>query len=511
MENRMKGGGGMSERRAGILLSYFNLVLHAAIGFFYVPLLLHFIGKNGYGLYQLMGSLAAYLSVMDFGLSSVVTRFYVKYKALGDGRGMENLLALALRGYLLMEAALLFVGGVVYFFLEELFGASLTAAELAEARPMVLVLLLNVALSLSLAVFNAAIQAHERFAFFNGVVTLQLLAQPAAVVLFLMESPYALTVVIAQTFVSVIFCAARVWYCFSRLHVKIRFHFWDRELFYDFRKLASSVFLVTLVDLIFEKSNHMILGIESGTAAVAVYSVVTLIMMNYRQLSTSVSGVYLPLVTGMVARGESARELDAVMRRVGRWQFYILALAGTGFIIFGRQFIAFWTGAGFEDAYWMTLFIIIPYTVELIQNIGLDILQARNQYGFRAKIYLAAGIFSVVLATALAKRYGGLGCAFATGLAMFLGNGLAMNWFYKNEIGLDIGGFWKEIARIASPVFLCGAGGFWAEALLASPSFLYFLVKIAAYTALYVLVLYHFAMPEEDKEKLRDLMKMHNA
>ena len=81
----------MNERKIGILLSYTNILLNAVLGFIYVPILLHYIGKSEYGLYQLMGSLIAYFSVMDFGLSATVIRFYTKYKALKDYRGMENL------------------------------------------------------------------------------------------------------------------------------------------------------------------------------------------------------------------------------------------------------------------------------------------------------------------------------------------------------------------------------------------------------------------------------------
>lgn len=89
----------MNQRKFGIFLSYLNIMLHAFIGFLYVPILLHYIGKSEYGLYQLMGSLIAYFSIMDFGLTAAVIRFYTKYKALNNQKGMENILALSLRGY----------------------------------------------------------------------------------------------------------------------------------------------------------------------------------------------------------------------------------------------------------------------------------------------------------------------------------------------------------------------------------------------------------------------------
>ena len=84
----------MNQRKIGIFLSYLNILLLAVLGFIYVPILLHYIGKNEYGLYQLIGSLIAYFSIMDFGLTAAVTRFYTKYKALKDQVGMENILAI---------------------------------------------------------------------------------------------------------------------------------------------------------------------------------------------------------------------------------------------------------------------------------------------------------------------------------------------------------------------------------------------------------------------------------
>lgn len=86
----------MNERKIGIVISYVNIFLHALVGFLYVPLLLFYIGSSGYGLYQLIGSFIAYFSIMDFGLTAAVVRFYAKYKALNDIAGMENILAISL-------------------------------------------------------------------------------------------------------------------------------------------------------------------------------------------------------------------------------------------------------------------------------------------------------------------------------------------------------------------------------------------------------------------------------
>lgn len=114
-----------TERRIGILMSYANLILQAGIGFIYVSLLLHYIGQAEYGLYQLIGSIIAYFGVMDFGLSTVVMRFYARYRALSYRRGMENILAIAQALFAVVTAIALGIGAVCYGYLDDIFGASL--------------------------------------------------------------------------------------------------------------------------------------------------------------------------------------------------------------------------------------------------------------------------------------------------------------------------------------------------------------------------------------------------
>lgn len=497
----------MNERKIGILLSYLNIALHAIVGFLYVPILLHYIGKSEYGLYQLIGSLIAYFSIMDFGLTAAVTRFYTKYKALKDMVGMENILAISLYGYGGATVISLLVGIVCYWNLDGIFGASMTAGELQEARQMFLLLLFNIVVSLSTMVFRSVINAHEKFLFLKGLETVQLILQPALVILILQKYPTAMAVAVAQTVLNVGLILARVYYCFARLHITIQFHYWNQELFHDFKKLALSVFVVTLIDQVFWKTNQIILGIVQGTAAVAVYSIASLIYMNYMALSTAISGVYLPHITEMVAQRKPMRELSALFIQIGRWQYYLLALVATGFMIFGRQFIQLWAGPGFEESYWITILIILPFTVDLIQNIGLAILQAMNRYDFRAKIYLLTGVLNLVLAIPLGMKYGGIGCAVATGFSMLMGNGVVMNYFYKKYIGLDIPEFWKEIGKITLRVGICLVIGYGVDHVVPGSGKVVFLLKVLGYTLLYGVTVYVTAMSPEEKEKVREIGK----
>lgn len=498
----------MNQRKLGIFLSYLNITLQSLLGFLYIPILLHYIGKSEYGLYQLMGSLIAYFGIMDFGLSAAVIRFYAKYLALKDRVGMENTLAIALRCYGAVMGVMLIAGGAVYTMLDAAFSGSMTAGEVAEAKDIFLLLLLNIVITLSTMVFRSVINAHERFLFLKGLETVQLVLQPMLVVLLLMHHPSAFSVALVQTGLNLVLSFARVYYCFAKLHVRIRYHYWSHELMVAFRRLALSVFAVTLIDQVFWKTNQIILGIISGTAAVAVYSIASLIYMNYMALSTAISGVYLPHVTGMVARKEPISSLSDLFIQIGRWQYYLLALVATGFIIFGKQFIALWAGPGFEDSYIITLLIILPFTVDLIQNIGLAIMQAMNRYDFRARIYFLTGILNLLLAIPLGIKYGGIGCAMATGISMIVGNGFILNWYYAKEIHLAIASFWSQIGRISLVTGVCLVIGYATNVYLWTQGGVGpFVLKAAMYSILYMVMIYAFAMNQMEREKIQAVLR----
>lgn len=496
----------MDEKKFGIILSYVNIILHALIGFMYVPLLLFYIGTNEYGLYQLIGSFIAYFSVMDFGLTAAVVRFYSKYKAVEDKISMENVLALAIRGYGLVGLFITIVGLVFYLHIDKLFCNSLSNDDIYIAKQLFLLLLFNILITITTMVFRAVINAHEKFIVLKSLDLLQLILQPIVVYLVLQRYPCALSVAIVQTVLNICLICTRIFYCKKCLNIKIKYHYWNYELYHGFSRLALWIFVERIVDQIFFKTNQIVLGIVSGTSSVAVYSISSLIYMNYMALSTAISGVYLPHITAIIAKKSPMSSLSELFIRIGRLQYFLLALVASGFVIFGQQFIQFWAGDSFGDAYLITLLIIIPFTVDLIQNIGLAIMQAQNKYDFRAKVYFVMGIFNLCLAIPLAIKYGGIGCAFATGLAMFLGNGLIMNWYYYKITKLDILRFWREIGWISIWVVALTIIGYLANTTIMSESKLLFISKIAVYTVVYLIVLYVGCMNDEEKAKVRGVL-----
>ena len=105
----------------------------------------------------------------------------------------------------------------------------------------------------------------------------------------------------------------------------------------------------------------------------------------------------------------------------------------SGFILFGREFIALWAGKDYSIAYAIVLVLIIPAAIPNMQSIGVLIMQAMNKHQFRAILYLICAILNVCMSIPAGIKYGPLGCAACTGITTFLTSGMILNWYYKSK------------------------------------------------------------------------------
>ena len=341
------------------------------------------------------------------------------------------------------------IGLIFYFSIPYIFGATLEPSMIGRAQNIFLLLLLNLLVLFASKVFDAVIISEERFIFHRSVSLLQILLQPFAIIGMIMIYPSALSVVLVQTIFNVVLVIVKVLYCHNKLGTQLVYRGWDNEIILAMRNLSLSMFVEAIVDQVFWQSNQLLLGMKMGTESVAIYAIASQIYINYMNISLAISSTLLPKITAMVTNRCSDEEFQSLFLKIGRLQFYLLSLILSGFIVFGHSFLYYWVGDGFDLVYIITLLIIAPFTIDLIQNVGLAIMQARNVYHVRAVVYVLVGTLNIVLAYFLIDSYGIVGGAVATGFSMLLGNGFIMNVYYQRYMKLNIIRFWKEIFRLS--------------------------------------------------------------
>ena len=500
----------MNQRKAGILLAYVCTATHIIANLLYIPILLNRIGQDEYGLYQLVGSLISYLSMMESLLSTGVLRYYCKYNSIGNEEKKENVLYISRKIYTLLSFAITLAGIICVFVFQIVYESTLTKHELSEAVFMVVILIVTIIINLMSAVYTAAITANEKFVFLKIILICTNILQPIVVLFAVKRVPYAITVVIVQFVMCAFTQAVTRYYAINKLNIKIKFHYRDKEFEKDLFSLSFSILLVTIADQIFWKTDQLIIGKIMGTAAVAVYSVGAQIYLNYSPIGTSISSVFMPRLSMILDQQNDMEEVSNLFIKTGRISFMILSFVLIGFGLYGKEFISIWAGSEYMAAYYIAIIIMIPLTVDVMQNMGLTILQIKGKYSFRGKIYLAIALANIATTIYLVQHFGIIGAAVSTSIAMGIGNGLIMNIYYKKVLGLDITRFWKEILSILpSTIISFGMGLIIRQISIYNP-WLELGIHVGIFTIFYSMILYAFSLNQYEKMLINMLLKKLN-
>lgn len=492
----------VNQLKAGVVLNYVVIFLNTVVGLLYTPYMLRMMGQSEYGLYSLVASVIAYLTVLDLGFGNAIVRYTAKFRAEKKTEEQYEMFGMFFLLYLVIGIIAFGIGLGLYFNVDTLFGNTMTAVELGRARIMMLLLVANLAFTFPMSIWGSVIQAYEDFVFQKSLNIIRIILNTAVMICLLHFGYKAVAMVVVQTIFNVLTLVINFIYCRRKLNIHIYFRF--KHFHWGFLKEVAIysfwIFLNAIMDRVYWSTGQFVLGAMVGTAAVAVFAIAIQLEGMYMQFSTAISSVFLPKVTAMVATNRSRKEISDLFIRTGRIQYIVLAYILSGFIIFGRQFIELWAGAGYSDAYIISLLFFIPLTVPLIQNLGITILQARNEMKFRSVLYIIIALVSLAMQIVLTRYFGGIGCAMGVSGALVVGQILIMNVYYRRRQDLDIKTFWKEISKMSIiPIVLIFSSMLVIRHFFALDSWGKLILGIAAFSLVYIPLFFRFSMTGEER------------
>lgn len=494
----------MNQLKAGIILNYVIIFINIAVGLLYTPYMLRTMGQSEYGLYSLVASVISYLTVLDLGFGNAIVRYTAKFRAEGKQTEQYEMFGMFLVLYTVIGIIAFIAGLGLYFNVDNIFGDTMTDYELDRARIMMMLLIVNLAITFPLSTFGSIVQAYEQFVFNRSLKIARTILSTIVMIALLSMGYKAVAMVVVQTFFNITTLLIDYVYCKYKLQIKIYFRNFRWGFLKEVATYSFWIFLNIIMDRIYWSTGQFVLGAYVGTAAVAIFAIAIQLEQMYMTFSTAVSSVFLPKVTGMVAQNGSNEAISDLFIRTGRIQFIAIGTILSGFIIFGHQFIRLWAGEGYEEAYTIALLFFIALFTPLIQNLGITILQARNQMKFRSILYIVIAIVSLIFQVVLTRLYGSLGCAIAIAGALFVGQGIILNIYYYIKQNIDIISFWKEILKMSIVPIILTIVSIFATRNYNIDSWGKLALAILIFCAIYVPLFWLFSMNKYE----RDLIKV---
>lgn len=497
------------QRQFGIILTYLQMALSILVNVICTPIILNKLGQSEYGIYNLTSSIISYLSLLTLGFGASYIKFYSKYKAENDEEGVNKLNGLYLIVFTIMGLVALVLGIILSFNSSILFNETYSASDLKIAKILMLLLTFNMAVSFPASVFSSIIASQEEFIFQRIVNIGKTVLAPAISIVVIFFGYGSIGMVAVTTIISLIIDFINVFYCTKKLKAKFKFGKIDVKLLKEIAIFSFFIAINQLIDQINTQTDKIILGKMINASAVAVYAIAATIQSMYTNFSTAVNSVFAPKIHSIVNSKDKDMDdkLTDIFIKIGRIQFFILMLVLTGYIFFGKYFVIKWAGADYELAYYLVLILMIPSTVPLIQNIGIEIQRAKNKHQFRSLVYLLIAIINIVISIILCRYYGIVGVTIGTAFANIIGCCIIMNIYYHKKLGINIIKFWKSILRAFLGLIIPIICGTLILNFVKFKSFGIYLSFIVVYTIIYLASIYLFGMNSEEKMFIKKVFK----
>lgn len=489
----------MNQLKTGSILSYFNMFLNIAISLLYTPFMLGILGQSEYGLYSTVSATISMLGVLNLGFTGSYVRYFMKYKVDKDEDSMAKLNGLFLIIFTGIGAVALVCGLLLSNNLEMVFNTGLTSSEYETAKKLMIILSFNMAVSFPMSVFQSIITAHEKYLFFKLLGIIKTISGPMITIPLLLSGFGSVAMVTTTVILALTTDIVYLVYSKKVLSVKFCFRKFPEGLFKSVFTFSFLIAVHLIVDQVNSNVDKVLLGRFQGTEAVAIYAVGYSLHHYYMLFSTAISHVFTPRVHKIINETKNQitlqkERLTELFVKVGRIQSLIVFLIASGLVFFGKQFIYIWVGKEYHLSYYVTIMLVLSSTIDVIQNIGIEIQRGLNKHGFRSIVYLIMALINIGLTIVLCQRYGVVGATVGTAISYLLVNGLIINIFYHKKCNLDIWVFWKSILRLSVGLIIPCIAGILINIFMDISSYITLIAGILIYTLLYCVSMWFIGM-----------------
>lgn len=484
--------------KIGAIISYLTLAFNILAGIIYTPWMIRHIGMSNYGLYILVTSFISYF-LMDFGLGQAIARYISKYRAEQNQTKINQLLGITSKLYLGINAAIFVVLIVLYFFIENIF-LKLNAAEIVLFKEVYLIAGAFSLISFPFLTLDGVLIAFEKFIILKSCEIISKVATITLMILAIIMGYQLYALILINAIVGLLIIVIKTIYIYKKTKIRVAFSYSDATLLKEIFTFSIWTTVIAIAQRLLINIAPVILGIVSGTSQIAVFSIAIIIEGYIWTLAHALNGLFLPKVTQLHNLENNVEEVTKLMIKVGRFQLFLMGLVFIGIITLGKQFIQLWMGTQFSEAYLVMLFLVLPGFITLTQEIAQTYLVVVNELKYRAIIFIAASIISVIISFVLAPTYGALGCGIGIFTATMLCHVIGMNIIFYKILKINVLHFFATcFSSFLFPLFVTLLFGYSISYFISINSWFLFIFAGILLSIFYLVVIWFLGLHKEEK------------
>jgi len=483
----------------GSVLSIVNMVIAIIIGLFMTPFLLHNIGTRQMGMWMLVGSFTGFYGLLDFGITSSVSRYITLSFTKKDIPACNSFASIGLVIFTCMGmiAALiaLTIAGINWLVYHK------TVDDIGVLGWVTVILGINFMFNFPLRVFSGIITGCLRqdldklrslIFYLLGVVLTVTIVCSGGKIIALSLSSVALGIVNAFSF----YRLAK--YVFPQLRLS-----WKSVRKEDFKPLFGySIFtsLAQITDTLrFRISSIVIAGFLS-IEVIAHYGIATTLVGYFQSLM----GHCTMWLTNWFTRLEAKGNREAI-RNHAMFAYKVTITLATfiafGLIFWAVPFITRWVGPRFLDAYDSLVLLTLGMMFAMWQSPTTRVLYATANHHYYAAVNAVDAFLNVTLTLLLVPKYGMVGVAIGNCTAMLVTKIFILPQVIIRILNISFTEYWGNLGKTLAGCMVCLVIPYWISQQLAVPKYQWLFLNGIICAAIYFSSVSFLVFSKNDRRK----------
>lgn len=495
----------MSQIKKGAIISYITVIFNIISGLFFTPYLINKVGSGIYGIYTLVITFLNYF-LIDFGLGNSVSRFLSNYRARGEEKKAGQFISVIIKMFLILAFIIGSILIVFFFFLDRFFNG-LTLEELMILKKMYIISGTSSVILFIFIPLDGILISYELFVELKMCEFMRKVFIIVLSILALWVNSNVVMVVVVNAIVGFIIVSAKLFFVKIRTNLKIEWGYFNISMVKEVGTFSVWMTLIMLAQRFIIPIAPTILAHFSNSVEISIFAIATTVEGYVYTIASCLNGLFLPKLTQLKVEGKN-KEINALFKRVGRLQVYIIGLVIMVFIIFGQEFIIVWVGEEFLKAYLIILLIVSPGIVIYAQEVANTILIIEQKLKYKAICYILGAIVSTVISCLLANDLGGIGTGIGIAVCLWGCHVIIMNIVYIKITSLDIKSFFVTCYGKVLPIMsLITIVCFFINKLFYTKSIIFLGLKIIIFIVIMLGFLWKLVMNDTEKLQIKDLCK----
>lgn len=487
------------------LSSWIGYFTRIVITFIFIPIIAASFGEARYGVWVIIFQAVAYFTLVDFGLTSAITRFVSKNLSLNQPQKINRYLNSANTIYMII-GSIVFI--LIYLFADYIFPLfKIENLEyLAEGQTALKILGLFMALHFYLMAFGNSLAAFQRHDL-NRYVSLIEEIMRIAIMIFLIKAGYGLAA-LAMTMLTTSFIKDLVGIIIlKKIFSPLRFSLKDvdRETVKELFSYSKIAFGITAGWLIIFNTDSIILGLVISSTSAGIFTPAARLMLYLRNIINTLSVPLIPAISHLEAKNDYDKIRTVYLKGLKYTSYFSFFLC-TGVILYADSFTSLWLPVEFIRAGEVMIVLAIGTAFFLPQIIGNSILFGIEKHKYLFYIVMLESVLKIGLALILTPLMGIIGMALSNTIPQILLYSLIFPLILSRIIKLKFSEVFLKIYKFALlGLLVTFPTGLLIKNLLPPQSWSLLAVNIMVVTVIFLIPII-FILEPDDKLKIKSFL-----